>query len=98
MIKEFEDQERISSDSSDFFSKSVIYVDLINPCSQQISVTAVEIFRWRFQREMECLRSRTCTPRGIILARIFGFANGRRAKIAFVGEQRTAQEWEVVIG
>lgn len=70
----------------------------MNPCSQQIIVTAVEIFRWRFYREMERLRSRTCTLRGIILARIFGFASGRRAKIAFVGEQRTAQEWEVVIG
>lgn len=38
MIKEFEDQERIRSDSSDFASKLVIYVDLINPCSQQIVI------------------------------------------------------------
>lgn len=28
----------------------------MNPCSIQISVSAVEIFRWRFQREMECLK------------------------------------------
>lgn len=38
MIKEFEEQERISGDSSDCFSKLVIYVDLINPCSQQIVI------------------------------------------------------------
>lgn len=38
MIKEFEDQERTSSDSSEFFSKLVIYVDLINHCSQQIVI------------------------------------------------------------